>query len=136
MLMLNLKNHLATLLIGDMVATTVKGGFTMLQLALALEVDSRKTVETLYSFGVTSTYHALGRFKISAAAYKDSEKPKVARQLTQFIPDNFDCDVSTPNGLKQTHVLATIACSKDVNTLENTEIPRFKQSALPSDMFH
>ena len=87
--MLNLKNHLATLLIGDMVATTVKGGFTMLQLALALEVDSKKTVETLHSFGVTSTYHELRRFKISAAAHEDSEKPKVAKHLIKVISDNF-----------------------------------------------
>ena len=93
----------------------------MLQLALALEVDSKKTVETLYSFGVTLTYHALRRFKISAAVYEDSEKPKVAKHLIQFISDNFDYDVSTPNGLKQTHALATIVCTKDENTLKNAK---------------
>ena len=82
------------------------------------------------------TYHELRRFKISAAAHEDSEKPKVAKHLIQVISDNFDCDVSTPNGLKQTHALATIVCTKDENTLENTEIPRLKQSALPSDLFH
>ena len=70
------------------------------------------------------------RIQISSAAHEDSEKPKVAKHLIQVISDNFDCDVSTPNGLKQTHALATIVCTKDENTLENTEKPRLKQSAL------
>ena len=60
------------------------------------------------------------------------KNPKEAKNLLQVISNHFDCDVSTPNGLKQTHALATTVCTKDVNTLKNTEIPRLKQSALPS----
>ena len=73
---------------------------------------------------MTSAYHEIRIFKISAAAHEDSEKPKVVKHLIQVISDNFNCDVSTPNGIKQTHALATIVCIKDKNTLENTDIPR------------
>ena len=71
-----------------MIATVVKGGYTMLQLALALEVDSKSIIETLHAYGVTTTYHELRRYKISAAAQHDSMEPKPAEKLIQVIADN------------------------------------------------
>ena len=124
--LINLLGHISTKLdktlssamIGNIITSTVAHIPTTLQIALSLEVKGAHTIEMLHSFGVTSTYDEMRRFKSSAAqeacnkikhqGIKNSEAG-----LIQVVADNFDTTISSPNGLKQSHLLAMIVTQPD-----------------------
>ena len=82
----------------------------MLQVALGVLIKEKKLIQHLYEYGVCVSYDEVRRFNTSAAASDDSmTKLNGKNGLIQGISDNFDANLVTQNGLKQTHSLATIA---------------------------
>ena len=71
-------------------------------------------IQELSQFGVTSSYDEFLLFKDSAAyaamkrGYQDVKSSEENHKLIQGIADNFDCSISSPSGLKQTHSMAVI----------------------------
>ena len=107
----------------------------MVQVALGLFVREKKIIQFLNEFGVTSSYDEVRRFKISAAHQTSKQKtvPLDSNDgLIQGISDNFDANLSTQNGLKQTHSLATIIVqhSDQPHTEKRDPIPRLMTSEL------
>ena len=75
--------------------------FTHLQLSLGILVHDKKLVEHLQEYGLTSTYHEVRRYKISAAVASDEKGEKLLSSdgLVQVIPDNFDAHIHLQIGL-------------------------------------
>ena len=89
-----------------------------LQIALGiLTRDSKKIVDKLNDYKVTSSYDEVARFKKAAAlaAFTDTCVQGITDARTgliQIIFDNFDADISSTNGKLSTHALAMIAISQ------------------------
>ena len=73
----------------------------VLDFALSLAVREKSLIQHLHDYGVTSTYTAASTNEVQVQLDADEG-------LIQGISDNFDADLSTQNGIKQTHSLATI----------------------------
>ena len=90
-------------------------------------------IETLHEFGITPTYHEVKRFKVSAAAAGDKNGLSLnmndSDSLIQVITDNFDATINSQNGMKQTHVLASIVAQANYSDEDNNKLkfPRLKQ---------
>ena len=75
-------------------------------------------------------------FRISAAFWADQSlllKLKSKGGLIQGISHNFDANLYTQNGLRQTHALASIICqpsSPDDDKMKREDIPRLKKQQL------
>ena len=76
---------------------------------------SRDLIDILHDHGYTATYDEVRRFRKSAAKYV-SENALSLHQMMGFTKsagvvfgwyDNFDLMVSTPNGRRETHAMAT-----------------------------
>ena len=67
-------------------------------------------INHLYEYGITASYDEIRRFKISAASSSGKEITQFNCEngLIQGVSDNFDATLSTQNGSKQTHSLASI----------------------------
>ena len=70
-------------------------------------------VHHMYDYRVTCSYDEVLRFKksaaVSAAVYSRLQGISDARHgLVQVVVDNFDTDISSPNGKLSTHSLAMI----------------------------
>lgn len=75
--------------------------------------DSKELLTHMYDYRVTCSYDEILRFKKSAAlaaAHDLTEQgiSDVQQGLVQVVSDNFDTDISTPNGKTSTHSLAMI----------------------------
>ena len=119
-------------LIGNIVTSQVGNRFTQLTLSLAVMVGKKKKVKTLSKFGAVASYDELIRFRTSAAANTNSGSDRTNSQplqhhskgLIQSLADNFDCNISSVNGLKQTHSMALMiiqSCEADTNDSEESE---------------
>ena len=134
----NFKNNSkAIALISSMIITIARSKVTTLQVALGLLLQEKKLIEHLYEYGVTASYDEVRRFKISAAYSASQEKEQTLDStvgLIQGISDNFDANLSTQNGLKQTHSLATIVTQhlQSPNEVKRDSIPRLKKDELAS----
>ena len=110
-----LNQTLPAAMIGNIVTSQITNQATDLQIALGvLTRDSKKIVDQLYQYRVTCSYDEVARFKKSAAlaSYTDTSVQGLADSssgLVQIIADNFDADISSPNGKLSTHALAMIA---------------------------
>ena len=117
-----LDKTLPALLMGNMVTSTLRRHPTDLQIALGVLMrDSKKLINNLYDFGVTCSYDEVQRFKRSAAkaASQDISLQGISdatNGLVQVIADNFDADISCPNGKLSTHSLATIITQPERET--------------------
>ena len=98
-----------------------------------MKVRKKKTIKTLSLFGGVCYYDELTRFRASSAAHTNHKISKgVLRHhstgLVQGVADNFDCNISSVNGLKQTHSLALMMIqSGEGDGQSEDEIPRLKQ---------
>ena len=140
--MLDKKNlsaeSLSSLLIGNIVTSKVAKRFTQLSLTLAVMVGKKKTVKKLSKFGVVSTYDELNRFRVSAAAaahkkIRNGPLRHHSQGLVQGLADNFDLNISSVNGQKQTHSMALMMVQSGGNISddeEEDEIPRLKKEEL------
>ena len=121
-------NSKPTALISSMIASTASSNISMLQVALGLLVQENLLIENLYEYGV------IRRFKISAAAAsKNKNKSKIKQNggLIQGVSDNFDANLCTQNGIKQTHSLASIVTKYDTpNIKARKPIPRLRKTEL------
>ena len=105
---------------------------------MSLGVLARKKtlIEHLNAFKITSSYQEVRQFKISAAVNAESSVvPNLNAKLglIQIISDNFDANISSQNGRKETHGLATIICQNPSDARETTErvpIPRLPFNQL------
>ena len=74
-------------------------------------IRKKEIVEHLYEYRVACPYDELKRFRYLVSC-DGSERVNInilkphTEALVQVIADNFDCNLSTMNGLKQTHYLA------------------------------
>ena len=75
----NLDRSLSAALIGNIITSFVSKQFTPLQIALSILYGRHhKTIDTLYAYGLTSTYDELRRFKISAASDMVAQQSKLS----------------------------------------------------------
>ena len=102
--------------------------------------ESKKRINSMYSYGVCSSYTEYRPFKKSAVAdLKMSGISNADDGLVQAIADNFDADISSQNGRQSTHThlpsfsLSTPRPSQRVNkytTQESEESPMIPQRFL------
>ena len=99
--------------------------------------DSKLLVGHMYDYRVTCSYDELLRFKSSAAVAASADPVKQGISdanncLTQLVADNFDTDISSPNGKLSTHSLAMIIIqpTHEDDTPPNETIPRLKKSEM------
>ena len=132
----SLSKSLPSALLANIVTTAVTTHPSMIQIALGLLAREKKTIQQLYAFGVSASYDEIRRYKISAAATStfsdlslDAEKG-----LIQGVCDNYDTNISSQNGLKSTHSLATIITQPVFNDSEvaKASVPRLKKVDLKS----
>ena len=107
-------------LIGNIVTSLLTNSTTTLQIALGVVLGKRAVIEQFNDFAVACTYDEVLRFKASAAtaAFKNSnltglEAPKDG--LIQVVVDDFDANISSQNGLVNTHSLAMMLTVSDDN---------------------
>ena len=104
----------AAYLIGNIITSTLKNSPTALQIALGVLMrNSKALISQLNAFGVTCSYDEILRFKKSAAvaATSANELQGISNSkdgLIQVVVDNFDADISSPNGKLSTHSLAVL----------------------------
>ena len=109
-----LDSTLPAAMIGHIVTSAVSSYFTNLQLGLSVLLSrQRKFIDELHTYGVTTSYNELRRFRCSAADAMASVPRGLAHfdskhGLVQVVADNFDAQISSPNGQKSTHGLAMI----------------------------
>jgi hypothetical protein len=116
-------------LVSAMLNTVCNSRTSMLQVALAQLVRGKKVIEHLRDYAVTSTYTEFRRFKISAGSANEVQVQLDASEgLIQGVSDNFDAALSTQNGVKQTHSLATILIQNGTQPKKRTPIPRLTQT--------
>ena len=101
-----------------MLTCAVANMATWLQIALGIVIRDRANIELLHNFGITCTYDETLRFKSSAApaAAKGIEKLGLSLSDTghiQMVADNYDAEISSPNGLRSTHALAMLITQPD-----------------------
>ena len=133
------RNSKQTALISSMIASTASSNIFLLQVALGLLVQENLLIEYLYEYGVTASYDEVRRFKTSAAAAsKNKNKSKIKQNggLMQGVSDNFDANLCTQNGIKQTHSLASIVTKYDApNIKARKPIPRLRKTELSTVKF-
>ena len=131
---------LPSLLVGNLITSVVAKRYTSLQIALAILVERKALVDHLYDYRITCSYDELLRFRTSAAVWTVNRRTydiiaHYLKGLVQVIADNFDCDISSMNGKKQTHSLAMIVIQPDDNENDDfdraaLEIPRLKKHEI------
>ena len=131
---------LPSLLVGNLVTSSVANRYTSLQVALAILVERSALIDHLYDYGITCSYNELLRFRTSAALWTVNRRTydiiaHYLRGLVQCVADNFDCAISSMNGKKQTHSLAMIITQPDDNKNDEfcraaMEIPRLKKQEI------
>ena len=125
-------------LVGNIVTSQVAKRFTQLTLSLAVMVGKKKKVKRLSQFGAVSSYDELVRFRASAAfrASRGNDQTNIqplrhhSTGLVQAVADNFDCNISSMNGQKQTHSMALMMLQSgegDADDTHDGEIPRLKK---------
>lgn len=116
-------------LVSSILNTVVNGRTSMLQVALSGLVREKKIIEHLHEYAVTSTYKEYRRFRVSAASSNEVQvQLESCDGLIQGVSDNFDAALSTQNGLKQTHSLATIIIQNGDYLSHRFPIPRLTRS--------
>ena len=135
---LSLDEHsLPSILIGNIISSTITKHPTPLQVALAVYFHKKKIVKHMYDYRVCCSYDELLRFKRSSAVAKYNQicsahqHPVRVEGLVQVIVDNFDANLSSPNGMVSTHDLATIEThSKPPLEVLSDTIPRINKADM------
>ncbi|KAJ8021891.1 hypothetical protein HOLleu_39220 [Holothuria leucospilota] len=133
-----LDETLPALLIASVITDVLTNYPTPLQVALGVLLgDSKSIVGHMYDYRITCSYNELLRFKSSAATAASADLVKqgvsdAGDGLIQVVADNFDADISSPNGKLSTHSLAIIIMQStgDHDNSMNETIPRLKKSEM------
>ena len=121
------KDALPFLLIGSMLTSVIHNFSTPLQIALGILVHSKKIIQHLFDYKVTCSYDEFRRYKKSSAVARytrlkaEEKNPVAISGLIQHIVDNFDAEMSSPNGKVSTHALAMIECYPETDNTDNVE---------------
>ena len=112
------KSSLMAGMIGNMITSTVNQLAQPIQVGIGVLLQRKSLIDTLYRFGVCSSYDEVLRFKTSAAvaASKNATIMGISSSesgLVQVIADNFDANISSQNGLVSTHGLAVIVTQQE-----------------------
>ena len=130
------ENSLPGILIGNMITSCVAKRYTSLMVALAVMVRQKEVVEHLHEYRVVCSYDELKRFRPSVAFHACSaNNSSILRHhsegLVQAVADNFDCNISSMNGLRQTHSLALMMIQHGREAVNKDEfIKRLKKADL------
>lgn len=131
------EQHLPSILVGNIITSAVTKHPTPLQIALAVLLHKKKNVQHMHEYLVCCTYDELLRFKRSSAVAKYNQMcsrrqiPVSAEGLVQVVVDNFDANLSSPNGLVSTHELATIETHSSPPAVIVTDtIPRISKEDM------
>ena len=140
----NLDTTLPAAMVGNIITSATSNKPTSLQISLGVVVREKATIGLLHNFGITSTYDEVLRFKSSAAhaAAKSKERLGIARSddgLVQVVADNFDANISSPNGLQSTHALAILLTQThqqdDHHDAQNSnKIKRLKKTEMSDEV--
>ena len=121
-------------LISGMISTVSSYKSSILQVALGVFVQDKRLIDHLYEYGITASYDEVRRFKISAASSSGNQLSHFSSEngLIQCVSDNFDATLSTQNGLKQTHSLASIIIQHNARPAQKSSktIKRLKKQQL------
>ena len=99
------EDSLPSIMIGNIITSIVTNIYTPLQMALGVLLRTPSMIDPMADFKVCAPYHEVIRFKASAAAAtakKSSEEGLFSETdgLIQFMSDNFDANINSPNDLK------------------------------------
>ena len=116
----------SSLMVGSIVSSKVTKHPTDLQIALGTFLGTKSLIESLSKFGVCCSYPEVNIFKKSAAIatlkeMKDDQIFDSKDGMVQFSVDNYDSVISSPNGLKQTHALASIVWQSPNNPMDKLQ---------------
>ena len=97
-------------MIGSIVQNVTKDVYTPLQVSLGLLLHEKKYITELSKYSICCTYDETKRFKQFAAVHKQFKGTVLNSNdgLIQYVTDNFDAQICSQNGIKQTHGLASI----------------------------
>ena len=139
-----LDSTLPAAMIGNMVTSAISKKPTSLQISLGVVVREKSIIELLHEYGITSTYDEILRFKSSAAhaAGKCKQLFGILQNdggMVQVVADNFDANISSPNGLQSTHAMAMLVTQtqqqdKQHCELNQHQIRRLNKSEMPDDL--
>ena len=98
--------------------------------------DSKEQVNAFFDFGVTCSYDELLQFKKSVAltANANMDLTGLKREidgLIQGVGDNFDQNISSQNGMLQTHSMALLMTQSDDKSSQDDReerVPRLSKS--------
>ncbi len=119
-----------------MITGFVSNRYTSLQVSLAILVQAKQLVNQLHDYDVVCSYDELVRFRTSAAVWSANKQScgvlsHYSNGLVQAVADNFDCNISSMNGLKQTHSLAIMILQSAAKPeIEREAISRLKKTEL------
>ena len=104
------KSFPAAMVGNNIVTSMTTGMLTPLQLSLGLCLHQKSKIEELHKYCVTSSYEEILRFTISASLDKQSTNTvqNIEQGLIQYVSNNFDTQMCSQNGIKQTHGLASV----------------------------
>jgi hypothetical protein len=128
---------LPSLLVRNIITSAIKNHPTPLQIALGVLFHRKKVISHMHDYLVSCSYDEVLRFKRSSAVAKymqicrERRRPVTVEGLVQVIVDNFDAELSSPNGLVSTHDLAILetqsqAPAEPVSAI----IPRISKSEM------
>ena len=135
------EQSLQSILIGNIVTSTVTNRPTPLQVSLGIVLRDKSVIQQMNNFGVCCTYDEVRRFKASAAhaAANSHELTGLmdGTKLVQAVADNFDANISSQNGLRSTHALALLLTQPqstvDVSSQDHPTIRRIKKEEMKDD---
>ena len=106
----NFNDSLQEAMIGSIVQNVTANVFTPFQISLGLLLHEKKYITELSKYSICCSYDETKRFKQSAAVHKKFKGTVLDSKdgLIQYVTDNFDAQICSQNGIKQTHGLASI----------------------------
>ena len=137
-----LDRTLPALLIANIITSVLRNSPTPLQVALGILLrDSKAVISHMYDYRVTCSYDEVLRFKSSAAVAASTNPANQGISdakdgLIQIVADNFDSDISSPNGKLSTHSMAMIIMQPTRNSdkPQCETIPRLKKNEVPKTL--
>ena len=108
-------------LVRDIVTSLVNSEPTNLQIALGVLMrDSKDLLSHMYDYRITCSYAEIINFKKSAAvaaainlSQQGLSDAKSRLHVVQVVSDNYDIDISSPNGKLSTHSFAMIIMQRE-----------------------
>ena len=111
------EDSLLAIHIGNMITSRTANRYTDLLLSLVVMVRKKQIVQHLYDYGVVCSYNELVGVEQLLPRQVKGVQGVLGHHSTCLIhavAENFDCDISSMNGLKQTHSLALMLIQQGI----------------------